>query len=76
MIVIADSKRRVVLPKTVKPGDVFECSEADNRFLLIRLRPAARGKPPVSRSRLKAGALAGLDLDEPAFAPLRDERVD
>jgi len=76
MIVIADKKRRVVLPKPAQPGDVFECQERGDRFLLVRLKPAARSKPPVSKKPLKPAALKGVNLDEPAFAPLRDESLD
>jgi hypothetical protein len=76
MILIADKKRRVVLPSPAKPGDVFECMERGDRFLLVRLRPLPQAKPPVAGQPLEPVSLEGIDLDEPAFVPLRDESLD
>ena len=76
MILIADIKRRVVLPRPAEPGDVFQCVESGDRFVLVRLKPAPPGKPPVAGIRLKPGALKGIDLDAPAFTPMHDEGID
>ena len=75
MVVIADKKRRVVLPKTAKPGDVFECVPRGPGFVLEKLQPAPKRKPPVSKKKLNSALLAGIDLDEPAFPPLEDASV-
>jgi hypothetical protein len=76
MILIADKKRRVVLPRPARPGDAFQCLEAGERFVLVRLRPAASQKPPVAETPLKLAVLRDRDLDTPAFPPLTDESVD
>lgn len=76
MILIADNKRRVLLPKTAQPGDVFECVQQGERFVLDRLRKPPKGRPPVSKKRLKLRLPERLDLDEPAFPPLKDEGID
>jgi hypothetical protein len=76
MVVVADTKRRIVLPKPAKAGDVFECVPQGEGYVLERLRPAPRQKPPVSKRRINPSALVGIDLDEPAFPPLSDERAD
>ncbi len=76
MILIADKKRRVVLPGQARPGDVFDCVERGDRFVLVRLKPVARAKPPVAGKPLARAVLRGINLDEPAFAPLRDEGAD
>lgn len=49
MTIIADSKKRVVIP-WVKPGDVFTCEQQDeNHFSLARLQP-----PPPRQRKTKA----------------------
>lgn len=74
MILVADQKRRIVLPKPVQPGDALDVSVLGQRMILQRLqRPA--DVPPVAARSLKAPALASLDLDEPAFLPLTDESL-
>lgn len=70
MKLVADQKRRVVLPKPAQPGDVFECIEVGDRYVLVRLAPQPVSPPPVSDEPLPEGALEGVDLDQPAFAPL------
>ena len=73
MKLIADQKRRVVLPKCVKPGDALELLASGDRIILQILRPPNALTPPVSPHRLNPTLLAKLDLDEPAFNPLSDE---
>ena len=73
MKLIADQKRRVVLPKSVKPGDALELLASGDRIILQILRPSTALTPPVSPHRLDPTLLAKLDLDEPAFVPLSDE---
>ncbi len=73
MKVIADQKRRVVLPKPATAGDAFECVARGSHFLLRKLEPVAKAKPPVAERSLKRTSLRGVNLDEPAFAPLDDE---
>ena len=75
MILIADQKRRVVLPRPAEPGDAYQCLEAGERFILVRLKAASSRRPPVARTPLKPAALKGIDLDAPAFTPLADEGV-
>lgn len=75
MILIADQKRRVVLPHPAEPGDAFQCLEVGERFVLVRLQPPPARKPPVAPMPLKAKVLKGVDLDAPAFTPLADEGV-
>jgi hypothetical protein len=72
MIVTADQKRRIVLPKPVQPGDALGISVLGRRLILQVLeKPVA--VPPVAGSRLKAADLAAIDLDEPAFVSPNDE---
>lgn len=72
MIVIADQKRRIVLPKPVQPGDALDISVVGQRMILQVLRkPTA--VPPVAEQALQAHDLDTIDLDEPAFLPLSDE---
>jgi hypothetical protein len=48
MTVIADSKRRVMVPNA-RPGDVFACADEGNgHFLLVRLNKPA---PPKKKTR-------------------------
>ena len=44
MIIIADSRRRVTLPKPAQPGDAFDVEQSGNgQFLLTRLeKPVCR----------------------------------
>ena len=73
MKLIADQKRRVVLPKPTEPGDVFEVIETGDRLVLVKLvRPKAL-RPPVCPTPPNPRLLKGIDLDEPAFAPISDE---
>ena len=76
MKVIADSKRRVVLPKPVESGDVFEIVESGDRIVMLRLQKPAALRPPTSSSPLDPTMLKGVDLDEPSFSALSDESVD
>jgi len=70
--VIADQKRRVVLPKPTVAGDAFECVSTGKHILLRKLEPVAKDAPPVAKRALKKTSLRGVNLDEPAFAPLDD----
>jgi hypothetical protein len=76
VILIADNKRRVVLPRPAEPGDAYQCLATGDRLVLVRLKPVPAGKPPVAEIPLKPAVLKGLDLDAPAFTPLADEGVD
>ena len=49
MVVIADKKRRVVLPKTAKPGDAFECVPSGSGYVLEKLQRLPKSKPPVAK---------------------------
>lgn len=72
MVVTADQKRRIVLPKPVQPGDALDISVLGERMILqVLKKPTA--VPPVTERPLEAKALASVDLDEPAFMPLTDE---
>jgi hypothetical protein len=73
MKLLADQKRRVVLPKPAKPGDVYEVLETGTRIVLVKLERPKRHRPPVSETPLDPRRLDGIDLDEPAFPPLDDE---
>jgi hypothetical protein len=49
MILVADSKKRVVIPGT-RPGDVFDYEDKGNgHFLLVRLN-----KPPPPKKKTRA----------------------
>jgi len=72
VIVTADQKRRIVLPKPVQPGDALDISVLGRRLILHVLEKPA-SLPPVAHSPLKAADLAAIDLDEPAFGALNDE---
>ena len=76
MKVIADTKRRVVLPKSAKSGDVFEILESGDRIVMVRLQKPPTMRPPISPVPLGPAALEGIDLDEPSFLPLSDESLD
>lgn len=72
MIVTADQKRRVVLPKPVQPGDALDVSVSGQRMILqILKKPVAI--PPVTKKPLAPSLVGLVDLDEPAFVPLTDE---
>jgi len=75
MIVIADQKRRVLLPKSVKPGDAFECIQSGDKITMVRLQVPTRFIPPVSEKPLDPQLLKGIDLEEPAWDPLQDEGI-
>ena len=76
MKVIADSKRRVVLPQPAKSGDVFEILETGDRIVMLRLQKPPMMRPPTSPAPLDPAALKEIDLDEPSFLPLSDESAD
>ena len=63
MTVIADSKRRVVMPGA-RPGDVFACEDAGNgHFLFVRLN---KPMPPKKMNRTeirKAIATSKMKFD-------------
>lgn len=72
MILIADQKRRIVLPKPVQPGDALDVAIMGQRLVLQRLqKPSA--VPSISKHPLDASSIAAIDLDEPAFLPMTDE---
>jgi hypothetical protein len=75
MILIVDQKRRVVLPKSVKPGDALEVMSSGDVIMLHLLKPVSKLVPPVSPTPLSRDVLAGADLDEPEFDPLLNEGV-
>lgn len=50
MIIVADAKRRVTLPKSAHPGDAFLVeSTGDGRFLLSKLVKVGKSKIKFSR---------------------------
>jgi len=72
MIVTADQKRRIVLPKPVQAGDALDVSVLGRRLILHVLeKPTA--VPPVANSPLEPADLAAVDLDAPAFLAPTDE---
>jgi len=73
MKLVADQKRRVVLPKPAKPGDVYELLESGTKIVLVKLSRPASHPPPVSETPIDPRALEGIDIDEPAFPPIADE---
>jgi len=75
MKVIVDQKRRVVLPKSVKPGDALEVMSTGDVIVLHLLKPVLRGVPPVSPNPVSWDLLTGVDLDEPEFDALSNESV-
>ena len=75
MKLIVDQKRRVVLPKSVKPGDALEVMSTGDVILLHLLKPVLRGVPPVSPNPVSWDLLTGVDLDEPEFDALSNESV-
>jgi hypothetical protein len=75
MKLIADQKRRVVLPKSVKPGDALDVISTGDVIILHLLKPVPRGVPPVSPNPVSRDLLAGVDLDAPEFEALSNEGV-
>ena len=75
MKLIVDQKRRVVLPKSVKPGDALEVMSTGDVIVLHLLRPVLRGVPPISPNPVSWELLTGVDLDEPEFEALSNEGV-
>jgi hypothetical protein len=75
MKLIVDQKRRVVLPKSVKPGDALEVMSTGDVIILHLLKPVPRRVPPVSPTPVSQDSLSALDLDEPAFDFLSYESV-
>ena len=75
MKLIVDQKRRVVLPKSVKPGDALEVMSTGDVIVLHVLKPVLRAVPPVSSTPVSWDLLTGVDLDEPAFDSLSNESV-
>mgnify|MGYP001950283816 CR=1 FL=1 len=73
MKVIADQKRRIVLPKSVSPGDAFEFIETGDRIVIEKLKRPESIKPPVSTKPLDRALFKNIDLDEPSFPPLSSE---
>lgn len=75
MKLIVDQKRRVVLPKSVKPGDALEVMSTGDVIVLHLLKPIAKGVPPVSPNPVSQDLLTGVDLDQPEFDSLLNEGV-
>ena len=75
MKLIVDQKRRVVLPKSVKPGDALEVLCTGDVIVLHLLKPVPRAVPPVSPNPVSWELLTGVDLDEPEFEALSNEGV-
>lgn len=75
MKLIVDQKRRVVLPKSVKPGDALEVMSTGDVIVLHLLKPVPKGVPPVSPTPVSRNVLAGVDLDTPEFDSLANESV-
>ena len=64
MTVIADSKRRVVMPGA-RPGDVFACADQGNgHFLLVRLNKPA---PPFVTARRDSDGTVPPKMPLPDF---------
>jgi len=64
MTVVADSKRRVVMPGA-KPGDVFACERRDkNHFLFVRLTAPP---PPKTKKMTKAQVLRAIKNSKMKF---------
>jgi hypothetical protein len=75
MKLIVDQKRRVVLPKSVKPGDALEVMSTGDVIVLHLLKPVPMGVPPVSPNPVSWDLLSGMDLDAPEFDSLSHESV-
>lgn len=72
MIVTVDQKRRIVLPKSVKPGEAMEMTTIGGCFVLHLLQRVPSEIPPVASHPLKSFPTGSVDLDEPAFPPMPD----
>ena len=75
MKLIVDQKRRVVLPKSVKPGDALEVRSTGDVITLHLLKPVLKMVPPVSPNPVAGDLLQGVNLDEPEFDFLSNESV-
>lgn len=49
MTLIADDKKRVTLPKPVKPGDAFDCVQEGSRLVLVKLQHPVQPAPAKVR---------------------------
>jgi hypothetical protein len=73
MIVIADGRRRVTLPKPAHPGDAFAIETAgEGKFLLSRLEKSPR-KIKFSREKGFLVASAGRTITMAQTRALMDE---
>jgi hypothetical protein len=78
MTVIADNKRRVVLPGA-KPGDAFDVQDSGVQKVLTLLKPAA---PRYSKGKLARDARTGVLMwtgdvgEEPSDAVIRNRAND
>ena len=59
MTVIADAKKRVVLPPA-KPGDRFDLVVSEGRYVLTRLEPVREERNKVRLVRGKQGYLVAV----------------
>ena len=73
MILTADNKRRVVLPRPVQAGDALEVTTTGERIVLHILKKPEPGVPPVAPKALRLGLATQRKLDEPVFLPISDE---
>lgn len=71
MKVVVDSKRRVVLPKSVEPGEIFEIFPEESKMIMLRLQRPAVVMPLQADTPLQWDN--SIDLDEPAFPLLTNE---
>lgn len=73
MVIIADSKRRVTLPKPAHPGDAFALEAiGEGQFLLSRLEKPAR-KVKLSREAGFLVASSGRPITQVQTRALLDE---
>ena len=62
MVSIADSRRRVTLPKGAEPGEAFSVEEIEKgKFLVTRLEMPARTARTVKLTREKGFLVASTD---------------
>lgn len=62
MIIIADARRRVTLPKSAKPGDAFAIeATGEGQFLLSRLEKPVRAAGKVKYTMEKGYLVASHD---------------
>jgi exosome complex RNA-binding protein Csl4 len=59
MTVIADAKKRVVLPPA-KPGDRFDLAVNEGKYVLTRLEPVKEQRNKVKLVRCKQGYLVAV----------------